>query len=240
LITAAVFCIEKQPNIVYTYADVQISRGVHMKKLFIMNLGTTSFKFKLYHVQDADMSVKASGEIESVGAAESHWQYESENGTNLSGATAIPNHGAGFTLFLNILQHDGLLSNLSDLNAVGYKAVHGGNLSGTCIVDELIRFIAHVFYRVIKLLSASLFLQIDGDCFCLNMKLLCQDLFRGIQFLLVSCGQDDRPSIPGIALCQFKADPFTAACYEYCFHTAIVLQNRKNVPEIQHRNVIVQ
>ena len=107
-----------------------------MKKLFIMNLGTTSFKFKLYHVQDADMSVKASGEIESVGAAESHWQYESENGTNLSGATAIPNHGAGFTLFLNILQNDGLLSNLSDLNAVGYKAVHGGNLSGTCIVDD--------------------------------------------------------------------------------------------------------
>ena len=36
-----------------------------MKKIFIMNLGTTSFKFKLYHVQGENMDVRASGEIES-------------------------------------------------------------------------------------------------------------------------------------------------------------------------------
>lgn len=107
-----------------------------MKKIFIMNLGTTSFKFKLYHVEGADMCVRASGEIESVGAAESRWQYTGAQGNDLSGSTAIANHGAGFTLFLDILQKDGLLSSLSDLNAVGYKAVHGGNLSGTRIVDD--------------------------------------------------------------------------------------------------------
>lgn len=107
-----------------------------MKKIFIMNLGTTSFKFKLYHVDDTHMCVRASGEIESVGAEQSNWQYTGAQGNNQSGVTAIPNHGAGFTLFLDILQKDGLLSNLSDLNAVGYKAVHGGNLSGTRLVDD--------------------------------------------------------------------------------------------------------
>ena len=47
-----------------------------MKKIFIMNLGTTSFKFKLYHVQGENMDVRASGEFESVGAELSRWQYE--------------------------------------------------------------------------------------------------------------------------------------------------------------------
>ena len=107
-----------------------------MKKIFIMNLGTTSFKFKLYHVQGENMDVRASGEIESVGAAESRWQYASCDGKNMSGACPVPNHGAGFTLFLDILQNDGHLSSLEDLNAVGYKAVHGGSLSGTRIVDD--------------------------------------------------------------------------------------------------------
>lgn len=107
-----------------------------MKKIFIMNLGTTSFKFKLYHVDGPNMDVKASGEIESVGAAESRWQYTGDDGSSRSGTAPIPHHGAGFTLFLGILQNDGILTSLSDLNAVGYKAVHGGNLSGTRIVDD--------------------------------------------------------------------------------------------------------
>ena len=51
-----------------------------MKKIFIMNLGTTSFKFKLYHVTDDNMDVRASGEIESVGAEMSRWQYSDANG----------------------------------------------------------------------------------------------------------------------------------------------------------------
>ena len=107
-----------------------------MKKIFIMNLGTTSFKFKLYHVAGEDMNVLATGEIESVGAAESRWEYSDNSGMKESGACPIPDHGAGFTLFLQMLQSNGILSSLQDLNAVGYKAVHGGNLSGTQIVND--------------------------------------------------------------------------------------------------------
>ena len=107
-----------------------------MKKIFIMNLGTTSFKFKLYHVDGDSMDVRASGDIESVGASESRWQYEYADGRSNSGVSPIPDHGAGFTLFLEALQRDGMLESLEDLNAVGYKAVHGGNLSGTRLVDD--------------------------------------------------------------------------------------------------------
>ena len=107
-----------------------------MKKIFIMNLGTTSFKFKLYLFSEETQQVLASGEIESVGAAESAYQLQLGEGCREAGKTSIPDHGAGFTFCVNHLQRSGILSGLDDLDAVGYKAVHGGNLSGTQMVDE--------------------------------------------------------------------------------------------------------
>ncbi len=107
-----------------------------MKKIFIMNLGTTSFKFKLYHVTEDTMDIIASGEAESIGSEESGWIYEPARGDRKRGMAPIFDHGQGFTLFLEKLQEDGTLTGLKDLSAVGYKAVHGGKLSGTRFVDE--------------------------------------------------------------------------------------------------------
>ena len=99
-----------------------------MDKIFIMNLGTTSFKFKLF---EGD-AVIASGEIESVGASKSRYAFS----FGTSGEAAIPDHGAGFDFCMKALQKAGILENMGQVSAVGYKAVHGGNLSGTRIVDE--------------------------------------------------------------------------------------------------------
>lgn len=107
-----------------------------MRKIFIMNLGTTSFKFKLYHEEYEVLSVHATGEIESVGAEESRFALQYADGLSHTGTAVIPDHGAGFTFFMDTLQRDGLLVSLQDLNAVGYKAVHGGDLSGTRLVDD--------------------------------------------------------------------------------------------------------
>jgi len=107
-----------------------------MEKIFIMNLGTTSFKFKMFAFEDAASEVLASGELECIGAAQSHYELKYKDGRSQSGDTPIPDHGAAFVHFFTLLQKDGILRDLSDLNAVGYKAVHGGNLSGTCLVDD--------------------------------------------------------------------------------------------------------
>ena len=107
-----------------------------MKKIFIMNLGTTSFKFKLYLFSADHQQVLASGEIESVGAARSAYVLQLGSREKEAGKTHIPDHGAGFTFCVNALQQAGILTDLDDLDAVGYKAVHGGNLSGTQPVDE--------------------------------------------------------------------------------------------------------
>ena len=106
-----------------------------MEKIFVMNLGTTSFKFKLYAFEGEVRSVLAAGELESVGAAESVYELTYADGRCRKEAAHIPDHGAAFAHCFGLLQQDGILRDLDDLTAVGYKAVHGGDLSGTCIVD---------------------------------------------------------------------------------------------------------
>ena len=107
-----------------------------MKKIFIMNLGTTSFKFKFYLFSDERREVLASGEIESVDAEQSRYELQLADGKKDSGAMHIGNHAEGFSFCVKALQECGLLKDLSDLDAVGYKAVHGGSLSGTRFVDD--------------------------------------------------------------------------------------------------------
>jgi acetate kinase len=109
-----------------------------MKKIFIMNLGTTSFKFKLYLFSADRQQVLASGEIESVGAEESAYELQLGAAGTEKGRTPIGDHGAGFSFCMHKLQGSGILKDLKDLDAVGYKAVHGGNLSGTLPVDDVL------------------------------------------------------------------------------------------------------
>ena len=109
-----------------------------MDKIFIMNLGTTSFKFKLYRCDAEEQEVMAEGELESVGAKESAWSASYPDGRRREGKQPIADHGVAFAHFAQLLQEDGILSDLSDLDAVGYKAVHGGNLSGTLPVDDVL------------------------------------------------------------------------------------------------------
>ena len=107
-----------------------------MEKIFVMNLGTTSFKFKLYAFEGETSQVLAAGELESVGTEKSAWELTYPDGTKKQGADPVADHGVAFELCFAKLQQDGILRDLDDLTAVGYKAVHGGNLSGTRLVDE--------------------------------------------------------------------------------------------------------
>ena len=107
-----------------------------MEKIFVMNLGTTSFKFKLYCFEEKRVTVPATGELESVGSAGSAYVLTYADGRSRRGSAPIPDHGAAFAHCFALLQQDGILRDLDDLTAVGYKAVHGGNLSGTCLVDD--------------------------------------------------------------------------------------------------------
>ena len=107
-----------------------------MEKIFVMNLGTTSFKFKFYAFDGEITNVLATGELESIGAPKSRNELTYADGRSIRDEAPIPDHGAAFAHCFAILQRDGIIRDLDDVSAVGYKAVHGGNLSGTCLVDD--------------------------------------------------------------------------------------------------------
>ena len=107
-----------------------------MEKIFVMNLGTTSFKFKFYAFEKETAQVLATGELESIGAPLSHYELSYADGRHIDEQAPIADHGTAFAHCFSLLQRDGIIWDLDDVTAVGYKAVHGGNLSGTCLVDD--------------------------------------------------------------------------------------------------------
>ena len=107
-----------------------------MEKIFVMNLGTTSFKFKLYSYEGEKAKTLAAGELECVGAAESRYALSLPGGREVTGAEKVPDHGAAFDLCFQILREKEVLTSLDELDAVAYKAVHGGRLAGTRFVDD--------------------------------------------------------------------------------------------------------
>lgn len=104
-----------------------------MKKIIVLNLGSTSFKFKLYEM-GAEEILLASGGVESIGAA---GKYEiSANGREEKAACACKTHMDAMSLCLKRLSALGLSVDLKSLDAVGYKAVHGGRFSGAQFVTR--------------------------------------------------------------------------------------------------------
>lgn len=88
-------------------------------KILVANIGSTSFKYRLYDTDS--MSVVAQGRVERIGQPGSNCpDYDSAIGTCLADVV-----GAGKPLAI-----------LADLNAVAFKAVHAGPLSGARLVDE--------------------------------------------------------------------------------------------------------
>jgi len=104
-----------------------------LRRIMVMNLGSTSFKFKLFEMDENERCL-ASGSVESIGAAGSC--TVSAMGRKVKDACACANHTAALELCMNKLKAQGLDVDIASLDAVGYKAVHGGRISGAHLVNE--------------------------------------------------------------------------------------------------------
>jgi len=104
-------------------------------KVLVANLGSTSFKYRLF-----DMSTEqqlARGGVERIGSPESRCFVEI--GDYRGELTQpVPNHGTAVDACISQLTHPthGCLQDASEIGAIGFKAVHGGRLSGVQRIDE--------------------------------------------------------------------------------------------------------
>lgn len=102
--------------------------------VLICNLGSTSFKYKLFDMSKGE-AVLASGAADRIGQGKSSWSIEGQ-GRSAQGTTDLADHAAAIDLHLQQLLKLGAIARLSDLDAIGFKAVHGGSISGAVRVDD--------------------------------------------------------------------------------------------------------
>ncbi|MFA9479787.1 acetate/propionate family kinase [Phycisphaerales bacterium AB-hyl4] len=106
--------------------------------ILVANLGSTSFKYKLFDLAsnaDTPPRVVGSGSADRIGQPESAWsatlgQHEED------GTLELPDHAAAAKLHLDLLERAGVIESINAIDAVGFKAVHGGPISGAVKVDD--------------------------------------------------------------------------------------------------------
>ncbi|HUE74004.1 MAG TPA: acetate/propionate family kinase [Pirellulaceae bacterium] len=98
-------------------------------KVLVANLGSTSFKYRLFDM--AGEKQLARGGVERIGSAESPCFVEIA-GKRQELKAPVPNHAVAVKQCLAQLTDDktGCLKDASEVAAIGFKAVHGGGISG--------------------------------------------------------------------------------------------------------------
>lgn len=107
-----------------------------MDNILVLNLGTTSFKCKLFSCREDFRQMLAEGEVESVGAPSGRYVLRTADGREQSGEISVRDHTQAMVHCLELMKKMDVLPGLEGLTAVGYKAVHGGSLSGTREVNR--------------------------------------------------------------------------------------------------------
>jgi acetate kinase len=104
-------------------------------KILVANLGSTSFKYRLYDLPGE--SLLARGGVERIGAANSR-TFVLLGDRTLENVAPVPNHAAAVAACLAQLAdpQQGCLESAGDLAAIGFKAVHAAGVSGVQRVDD--------------------------------------------------------------------------------------------------------
>ncbi len=119
--------------------------------LLIANLGSTSFKYKLFESatgKAGDLVEKAVGAADRIGQGNSEWSMKVGDAPKIEGKIDLHDHAAAIELHLSELIVAGVINRVADINAVGYKAVHGGPISGAVKVDDKVLAIMEQFSDV--------------------------------------------------------------------------------------------
>ena len=104
-------------------------------KILVANLGSTSFKYRLFDMVDERQL--ASGAIDRIGSSESRCTVQIGDRREEM-TTQVPDHADAVRRCLAQLTDSagGCLTDASEVSAIGFKAVHGGRLSGVHRVDD--------------------------------------------------------------------------------------------------------
>ena len=102
-------------------------------KILVANLGSTSFKYRLFDM--ADEKVLARGGVERIGSASSRCFIEA-GGRKEESTVEVRDHAVAVRLSLKQLADFDCLKEPGELAGIGFKAVHAQGMTGVQRVDE--------------------------------------------------------------------------------------------------------
>ncbi len=106
-------------------------------KVLVANLGSTSFKYRLFDMSGSAETLLARGGIERIGSPTAKVVFKSPRGDREL-ICPIADHGEAVQLCLDQLTDPeiGVLTDPAEVAAIGFKAVHARNMTGVHLVDE--------------------------------------------------------------------------------------------------------
>ena len=111
-------------------------------KILVLNCGSSSIKYQLFEMGGDSSGVIAKGGVEKLGLKGSFLKHEKQNGDIVLLEGEILDHKTGVDHIMGLLtsQTHGCLKNLKEIDAVGHRVVHGGEMfnSSVLITDEVI------------------------------------------------------------------------------------------------------
>jgi acetate kinase len=110
-------------------------------KVFILNCGSSSIKYQL--IEMPSQEVMAKGLVDKIGLDGSALIHQAYDGEKVKFEKEIANHTSGIKTVFEVLVNEevGVIENISEIEAVGHRVVHGGeDFSGSVhITNEMIR-----------------------------------------------------------------------------------------------------
>ncbi|MDP4104966.1 MAG: acetate kinase [Bacillota bacterium] len=96
-----------------------------MAKIIAINAGSSSLKFQLFEMPSEEVITK--GLIERIGLNDSIFNI-TVNGEKVQETLDIPNHEVAVQMLLDKLTTTGIIKSLDEIDGVGHRVVHGGEL----------------------------------------------------------------------------------------------------------------
>ena len=114
-----------------------------MKKILVINSGSSSLKYQLFNVVGENYEVLAKGLAERIGIDGSKVKIKYADGSKKEVEIDLPNHEVALREVFNLLQN-GAIKDMSEIAAVGHRVVHGGEIfkKSVLIDDDVLQKIA--------------------------------------------------------------------------------------------------
>jgi len=108
--------------------------------ILVLNCGSSSLKYQVLDMKSAnDFTLMAKGLVERIGMAEGDITHKPTGREKVEIHKSIPDHTVGIKSVLDLLTDPkaGVLKSLSDIEAVGHRVAHGGEIFKTSVrIDD--------------------------------------------------------------------------------------------------------